>query len=140
MNNFYFGKTSNRRLDTCHIDIQSITRLAITKTTVDFFVACGARSKAAQDEAFVTGASKLKYPESYHNEDIASLAVDIVPYVNGEAVWFYETPEERHAWDEVIKAMKESAKELNIPLDWGFDLWKWDRPHWQLTSYRKDRD
>ena len=136
MKHFKFGKISTRRADTCHIDIQSVLNLAITKTTVDFFIAEGRRGKIKQDEYFAIGASKVKYPDSYHNEKPFSLAVDVVPWVNSKAVWMCDTDEEQAAWNEVTKVMKEAAKELNIPLDWGFDLWKWDRPHWQLTSYR----
>lgn len=135
-NQFRFGNRSMLRLVTCHCDIQSVMNLAIKKTEVDFFIAEGKRSKSKQDQYFMTGASKLKYPNSYHNEPYLSLAVDVVPYVNNLAVWAYETPDERDVWDEVTGVIKEVANELGIPLDWGFDLWSWDCPHWQLTTYR----
>lgn len=133
---FKFGKTSTRRINTCHDDIQHVMRLALFLSTVDFFIAEGSRDKQKQNEYFMTGASKLKYPKSYHNE-LVSLAADVVPYVNGKAVWSHETDDEKRSWSELIKSIKQAAKILNVPLEWGFDLWKWDRPHWQLTSYRK---
>jgi len=136
MINFIFGKTSTRRLDTCHSDIRHVMIFALYLSEVDFFVSEGARGKEKQDKYFATGTSKVQFPKSFHNELPLSLAGDAVPWVNGKAVWSHETPEDKAAWREVTKAIKQAAKLLGVPLDWGFDLWKWDRPHWQLTSYR----
>ena len=136
MNDFKFGKRSSQRLDTCHADIRHVMIFALYISEVDFFIAEGARSKEKQDRYFMTGASKVKYPKSFHNELPLSLAADAVPWVNSKPVWSCETPEEKAAWRELTKAIKQAAKLLNVPLEWGFDLWSWDRPHWQLTSYR----
>ena len=132
---YRLGRTSKARLATCHEDIQAIVNLAITKTTHDFFVAEGYRPKEKQDECFQKGSSKVLFPKSFHNSS-PSLAVDVVPYKGG-AVWGCETFEETQAWKEVERAIKESIEILNFPLQWGFDMWGWDKPHWQLTSYRK---
>jgi hypothetical protein len=134
-----FSKTSTQRLETCHHDIKHVMRLALYLTDVDFFIAEGLRSEEKQTEYFMTGASKVKYPNSYHNDesdDPESLAVDAVPWANGKAIWSYKTTDERAAWDGMVRAIKLATEILNVPLDWGFDLWKWDRPHWQLTRYR----
>ncbi len=72
-----FGKNSERNLETCHTDIQIILREAIK--TIDFSVISGHRGPKEQNEAFISGNSKLKYPESKHN-GFPSKAVDIVPY------------------------------------------------------------
>lgn len=133
---YALGKTSRSRLATCHLDIVRVIELAITMTKHDFFVAEGYRDKEAQDKAYATGASKVKFPTSYHNVTPYSLAVDIVPYASGKAVWACDTDEEKAAWEAVVKSVNDAAKHLNVPLDWGFDLWGWDRPHWQLTGYR----
>ena len=136
MSEFIFGRRSTERLDTCHCDIQHVMRLALYISKVDFFVAEGTRPEDKQNEYFMSGASKVEFPNSYHNEEPLSLGVDAVPYVNGKAVWRYNSINQMEAWNEVVRAIKLAAKILNVPLDWGFDLWKWDRPHWQLTSYR----
>lgn len=142
MSDFIFGKTSTRRLVTCHSDIQHVMIFALYISEVDFFIAEGARSKEKQDKYFATGASKVEWPDSFHNVDDTddtpdiSFAVDAVPWVDGKAVWSYKTPEDKATWCELTRAIKKAAKLLNVPLEWGFDLWKWDRPHWQLTSYR----
>ena len=140
---FKFGRTSSQRLDTCHTDIRHVMIFALHLTKVDFFIAEGERNKDRQDRYYATGASKVQWPDSFHDVDDTddtpdvSLAVDGVPWVNGKAVWMCDTPEDKAAWREVTKAIKQAAKLLNVPLEWGFDLWAWDRPHWQLTSYRK---
>jgi len=131
---YHFGKRSRKRLETCHEDIIAVAELALKKTTHDFFIAEGTRGKAKQDEYYATGASKVLFPKSFHNSS-PSLAVDIVPYKGG-AVWGCETYEETQAWKEIERAVKEAAEDLDVPLQWGFDRWGWDKPHWQLTSYR----
>ena len=133
---FKFGTTSTQRLDTCHMDIQHVMRLALYLSKVDFFIAEGSRPEEKQDEYFATGASKVEYPDSYHNELPLSLAGDAVPFVNGKGVWSYKSKSDKQAWSEIVRAIKLAAKILGVPLEWGFDLWSWDRPHWQLTSYR----
>jgi peptidoglycan L-alanyl-D-glutamate endopeptidase CwlK len=50
---------------------------AIKKT--DFSVICGFRGEKEQNEAYASGNSKLKWPQSKHNKT-PSEAVDIVPY------------------------------------------------------------
>ena len=136
MSRFRFGATSKRRLHTCASDIQHAIIFALHLSDVDFFVAEGKRDQETQEKYFTTGASKVHYPDSFHNEEPLSLAVDVVPWVNGKAVWSCDTPKEKAAWREVVRAIKTASKKMDVSLEWGFDLWKWDRPHWQLTSYR----
>ena len=139
VSDFIFGKRSSQRLNTCHSDIRHVMIFALHLTKVDFFIAEGSRSKDKQNKYFATGASKVQYPKSFHNELPLSFAADAVPWVNGKSIWSYDTPEDKSAWHEMIKAIKQAAKLLDVPLDWGFDLWSWDRPHWQLTSYRNQK-
>ena len=131
---YSFGKTSTKRLASCHEDIQAVMALALSKSKHDFSIAEGHRGQEEQDRCFASGASKVRFPGSYHNET-PSLAVDVVPYDKG-AVWGCDTYEETQAWKAVETAIKEAAGELDVKLEWGFDLWGWDRPHFQLTEYR----
>jgi len=129
---YVFGKSSTRRLKTCHKAIRAVMVLALSKSNHDFSIAEGHRGQQKQDRCFEEGTSWVKFPGSYHNEN-PSLAVDVVPYAGG-AVWGCETYEDSMAWAEVARAIKEAAEELNVKLDWGYDLWKKDRPHFQLTE------
>lgn len=72
-----FGKTSKRRLETCHEDLQKVMNEAIKY--VDFSVLEGFRDEATQNEYYRQGKSKLKFPQGKHNRN-PSHAVDIAPY------------------------------------------------------------
>ncbi len=76
---YKFGEVSERRLKTCHIDIQRLMRKAIETSPMDFSIICGYRNKKEQNEAFKRGYSKLKWPRGNHNK-FPSNAVDIAPY------------------------------------------------------------
>jgi peptidoglycan L-alanyl-D-glutamate endopeptidase CwlK len=91
----------------------------------DFTVICGHRTKAEQTAAVLSGASKLAWPKSKHNSN-PSLAMDCVPYPldwNDDA-----------AFTAMATEIKAAAQRLDIGLDWGFDLWGFDMPHFQLRS------
>jgi hypothetical protein len=45
----------------------------------DCSVICGYRDEAAQNEAYYSGHSKVRYPNSRHNT-VPAMAVDVVPY------------------------------------------------------------
>lgn len=122
-----FGPVSMSRLNTCHELLRDVFVEAIKDTPVDFAIVCGHRSKQDQDAAFKNGTSKLKYPNSKHNK-LPSEAVDFAPYVGGKIDWNNE-----HAYDVIAHHIKEKAKVLGVPVEWGYDLWKWDRPHIQLN-------
>jgi hypothetical protein len=72
-----FGRDSKRILATCHPKIQIILHEVIKH--FDCTVIWGHRGKAAQNEAFRTGASKKPWPTSLHNAEPA-MAVDVCPY------------------------------------------------------------
>lgn len=73
---YHFSKKSASNLDSCHEDLQNILKDVIKY--IDLSVICGSRGKLEQDKAFALGKSKVKYPNSKHNNN-PSLAVDIVP-------------------------------------------------------------
>ena len=67
---------SRKRLNSCHSLLQTL--VAEVNKVMFVNVSVGYREKAEQDKAFSEGKSKLKYPQSKHNQ-IPSLAVDIYP-------------------------------------------------------------
>lgn len=141
--NYKFSKTSRSRLATCHPDIQRVCNMAIQY--IDFGVSEGSRPKDKQDEYFAKGTSKVKYPNSYHNTIVAHIKDEFKTSTELEkecslAVDLFPVPLDWNDTDsfvELARIVKICAKELDIPLDWGFDLWRFDLPHYQLTSYRK---
>lgn len=72
-----FGQASEAKLATVDRRLVDVLRLAIR--IMDFTVIEGHRGEAAQNAAFATGKSKLKYPHGNHNAT-PSRAVDIAPF------------------------------------------------------------
>lgn len=88
-----------------------------------FMVVEGLRTKERQKYLMKKGATR-----TMNSRHLTGHAVDIAPVVGGTVSWDWE-----HYYP-LAKAMKEKAKELNIPIEWGGD-WKSfkDAPHWQLS-------
>lgn len=72
-----FSQSSFSRLSTCHIELQTLFYEVIR--TYDCSVLQGFRNEADQHAAFLSGASKLDWPNGKHNAN-PSMAVDVVPY------------------------------------------------------------
>lgn len=126
---FKFGKTSSRKLATCHEDLQKVMAEAIKTSKVDFCVICGHRGEKEQNAAFDAGNSQLRFPAGNHNK-APSLAVDVAPYFN-------KNPHIR--WDDtagfkkLAKHILKTAKDLDIKLTWGGDWENFkDLPHFEL--------
>ena len=72
-----FGRTSRKRLITCHEDLQDLFNEVIKY--VDCSVLEGHRGKERQNKLYDEKKTKVKYPNGRHN-DSPSNACDIVPY------------------------------------------------------------
>jgi peptidoglycan L-alanyl-D-glutamate endopeptidase CwlK len=125
-----FSKKSLERLSTCNHLLQYVANKAIKE--MDFVVVCGHRGKKEQDEAYMKGFSKLKFPESKHNK-LPSLAMDLAPckVVNGKTTIDWT---DIKAFQDLAKIIKRIADDQFIPIEWGGD-WKGfkDMPHFQLN-------
>lgn len=73
---FVFSKKSLARINECHPDLQKIALELIKE--MDVTVLCGHRDEVSQNEAFINGKSKLRWPKSKHNKT-PSLAIDMAP-------------------------------------------------------------
>lgn len=129
-----FGATSHAHLNTCHPAIVGVMQRAILY--IDFSILCGVRGKVEQNRLKAEGKSRVSWPHSRHNIDpkkpksmafsSRSVAVDIVPYpVDWNNVYGF-------IW--LSQVIKRVAGEQGVELDWGYDLWGWDMPHWQLKE------
>ena len=72
-----FGKKSKELLSQCHPDLQTVFNKVVEY--FDCSVICGYRGEQEQNSAYNNNFSKVKYPNSKHNQK-PSLAVDVVPY------------------------------------------------------------
>jgi len=135
---YRFSQRSLSRLQTCHPDLQllMVEALGDPECPCDMSVLCGYRGEEEQNAAYASGASKLKFPQSRHNQT-PSLAVDVAPYINGAISWDWE---HYHPLAEHIKAtwQRLEQRELttgNHSLSWGGDWTSFkDGPHWQLDT------
>ena len=96
---------------------------AIKITTQDFMVLDGIRSDSEQRKLVDRGVSK-----TYNSYHLYGLAVDLVAYVNGKPSWDVEY------YYPIADAMKEVIEKHQLPIEWGYDKWNWDMPHWQITK------
>lgn len=116
---------SQRSLDALqgvHPDLVKVVRLAIKKTPVDFVVIEGLRTAAKQKKLVASGAS-----QTMNSRHLTGHAVDLGAWVAGEVNWSWPL------YYKLADAMKSSATELSIPIEWGGD-WRTfkDGPHFQL--------
>ena len=73
----HFGAQSMTNLAGCDVRLQRLFNEVVKHW--DCTVTCGFRGEAAQHEAFVTGKSKLDWPNGNHNK-MPSYAVDVAPF------------------------------------------------------------
>jgi len=119
---FKLSKRSLVRLAGIHPDLVKVVKRAIEITTVDFAVLEGLRSPERQQELVKSGAST-----TLRSRHLTGHAVDLGAFVDGAVRWDWPL------YYKIAKAVKQAAKELNIPIEWGGD-WKTfkDGPHYQL--------
>jgi len=107
---YNFSEQSEKKLQTCHADLQAVVREAIKLTNLT--VMEGTRDEATQNAAFAAGKSKLKYPDGKHNS-LPAKAIDIAPY---PVDW---TNRERFTF--LAGIMLATAAAMKIDLRWGGD-------------------
>ena len=126
---YRLGKRSMSELVGVHPILGFAVTEAIKISNQDFMVFDGVRTEAEQRKLVGRGVSKTN--NSYH---LYGLAVDLVAYVDGKPSW------EEEYYSDIAAAMKFVIIEHNLPIDWGYDLWKWDLAHWQLTGMKDKYD
>lgn len=132
-----FGKKSREKLKQLDPRLQAVLVEAIKY--FDFTIICGHRTKDAQMEAFNSGASHVKWPNSKHNTK-PSIAVDLAP-------WYPTAPhvrwEDEKMWFWFGGYIQGIAKQMGIELIWGRnwdsdmdwnDQTLMDCPHFELKD------
>jgi len=120
---YHLGKKSMKELVGVHPLLAFAVVKAIEITKQDFMVFDGVRSEAEQEKNLARGVSKSK--DSYH---LYGLAVDLVAWVDGKPSW------EDKYYEAIANAMHTVIDEYGLPIEWGYDMWKWDLPHWQIRT------
>ena len=130
-----FGAKSKEHLARCHPQLQKVLKAAILK--VDFSIIESTRNKKDQDYAYSHGFSKVKFPNSAHNQT-PSVAIDFIPYP-------FKNWQDTASFKKVGKIIVATGKELKIPVRWGGDFNMdgdkttsdgWDLGHIELYPWR----
>ena len=131
-----FGRASHLRVITLREDLRMVLEEAIKHTPIDFSVIEGHRTEERQEEFYAQGrttpgkiVTNAKGGESPHNQ-YPSPAVDIVPYINGRAVW-----DDDSAWNRLAGYIVGIANANNVDIMWGADFRNLkDSPHFEVIS------
>jgi len=74
----FFSKRSQKKLDSTHSEFQDVFGFVIQH--IDCTILSGRRGKEEQDMLFDQNLSEKEYPDSDHNSEPLSNAVDVAPY------------------------------------------------------------
>jgi len=115
--------TSKKRIEGLKPDLLKV--IAAVEDACPFPMSVGAdgglRTLARQKELLAEGKSK-----TLKSKHLTGDAVDLYPLTNdAKAI----APDR---YNELAKIVKAEASRLGIKIYWGFDLWGWDKPHYQL--------
>jgi len=128
---YKLGSTSRKNLIGVHPLLVRCVELAIDTTKQDFTVYEGLRSLSRQKKLLAQGYTRTLKSKHLRQSDGYGHAVDLVPWVNGKAVW---------EWPLIYPirdAMKDAARRLGLQdrIEWGGDWVNFkDGPHWQINS------
>lgn len=119
---YKLDERSQLRLKGVHPDLVKVVEHAIDISAVDFTVLEGLRTPERQKLLRDSGAS-----QTLNSRHITGHAVDLGALVDGEVRWDWPL------YHQIAKAMKQSAKDLNVAIVWGGD-WRTfkDGPHFEL--------
>jgi peptidoglycan L-alanyl-D-glutamate endopeptidase CwlK len=135
MQEYFLGRTSEKRLSTCHPKIQLIVRDMIKHSRIDVGVICGFRGKEDQEKAFDDKVSKAHWGQSPHNfmwgDKPCSLAVDLAAYSDKIKNYLWNDEE---SFQILKQQMMNSANKFGVKLKWGGDFTNFkDMPHFEIV-------
>jgi hypothetical protein len=146
---YAYGKSSLGRLNTVHVDLQTI--FIEVANFYNTSILCGERDMIEQNKAVSEGKSFASYPQSNHNvklpERPIAIALDAGPYIKEirNVPWFKKqaygmTTRELNTsrkliglWYEFAGCVKTIALQKKISVRWGGNFKNiFDAPHWEL--------
>jgi hypothetical protein len=113
-----WGTESLERIGTLDERWKKVLDDALRSSPFDLRVLWGFRGEDAQNQAFTDGHSTKRWPNSRHNT-FPSVAVDVVPLVDGQIPWQDVRP-----WIMMAGIILGIARTARIPMRWGGN---WDR-------------
>lgn len=127
---FKFSRRSRENLRGVHPDLVAVAELALSRSSIDFMVIDGVRTKAEQRALVAKGASR-----TMNSRHLTGHAMDIVPYGDFDGDGDIDG-DDLFNWTIIHKlapVIKQAAHDLGVPIEWGGD-WRTikDGPHWEL--------
>ena len=126
---FQLSKRDLDRLKGLHPDLIKVIKRASELSLLQFMIVEGVRSIDQQKKYVISGASKTM--KSRH---LTGHAVDIAPMLDLDKDGDLDVSWLQKHFGPLAIAMKQAAKEFGVELEWGYDLWGWDGPHFQLAK------
>ena len=125
---YKFGKKSIRLLADVHPDLARVAYRALSLGVMDFTVTTGKRTLEEQARLYAQGRTQPgpKVTWTMKSNHITGHAIDIAPW---PIDWDNETQ-----FAVLAGVMKVAAKLENVELEWGYDLWGKDLPHYQMKD------
>lgn len=128
---FTLSESSRAHLIGVHPDLIRVVQRAIEITDTDFRVIEGVRTLAKQKQLVASKASQTLKSRHLPGADGYAHAVDLAALVDGDVRWDWPL------YDRLAQAMKNAARQVRIPIEWGGDWPKFkDGPHFQLPWNR----
>jgi len=123
---YKFGKRSLRNMSGIDNRLRRVLFTALEFGVIDFTVICGVRSQAEQDRLYAQGRTEPGPIVTWtrNSRHITGEAVDIVPY---PVDW-----ENELNFAMLAGVVKSAAAVEKVDIEWGYDLWEKDMPHFQL--------
>jgi len=112
-------------------ELAKVVRRASQISMHGFWVVQGRRTQAEQDRLYEQGRRHLGPIVTWtrHSRHVEGRAIDFQPFdVKGKPTW------DRHAFESVASEFKRAAAEVGVRIDWGYDLWKRDFGHIELST------
>jgi peptidoglycan LD-endopeptidase CwlK len=129
---FKFSKKSLSVLSTVNEPLQTLCKLSISRSPVDFGipVSGGKRTAEQQNELFKQGVSKLDGYKKLSNHQTGN-AIDIFAWTNGKVSY------EEHYYFLIAGIFYACASELGLKIRWGGEFGSkefkgWDKPHFEI--------
>ena len=97
---YRFSNHSTTQLQTLHADLQIIACEVLKYH--DFKIQEGHRDKATQDTYFARGVTKVRWPNSKHNQT-PSHAMDLLPFVNNKFIGWNDLKQWYHFGGRVLQ-------------------------------------
>ncbi len=116
---YAFGRRSQAKLVLADDRLQAIANRVMRYQVYDFTVVWTFRNEQEQEQAYISGTSRVRGPNSKHNKRPA-VALDFAPWVNGGIPWH-----DTHAFAVIGGFFLAAGAELGIALRYG-GVWDMD--------------